>query len=167
MEIEKDFTTKQLSQVVVGELLLMEYFGVLSLAIVLDRIEDDKILFGFLRAPGSELTAPFYSMFETSERCMSFGTDWELELIRDDKNTIGPSPDGGSGVVLVQDSDVLMKFGRPPRDITKGPLYFNFSTATVCAPPIRSALIFQWRIWAANRSLRARDARPIFEYFVK
>jgi hypothetical protein len=165
MHIAADFVFKRLDEAQTGELVLMPFGGGDALAMVLPVLNNGKNQYGVVTAPKGFGERPFHSIFAAEGRCLSFGLDWELQLVRTVEPFGNTNLAGVPGVVQVTDTATVMHFSKPPGVPGAGPLAFDLRAWVRTTTDLGYATtITKWKIWSARAMSLNTMAQPIASF---
>lgn len=154
---------KTIDKCVAGELIRVPYSDTSALAVVLVAAKEGDAIVGYLSAP-DELPS-YYARYDTSDRVVSFGTDWVIEPMLDDDSTFsGNYTSLTSGSISITPAGPAIMFkasrstdGRPVYHLLSDWSQYRESTNTFAPIP-------GYVIWANGDDYSRPDPVPLFAF---
>jgi len=160
MDVHPRVQFKRLTEAVAGELVRFELRGASATAIVMRQIGQGTVC-AFLET-NDEARPPFYMLMTIEDLvCMSFGSDWVLDLRLDGGVFPGNNAEVPGAVLLASDV-VAMHLSRPPDNIhgTAG-TYDLKSFQSVSRHARVCTWVKAWQIWRSPEDQANPNAAPI------
>jgi hypothetical protein len=164
MNLIKEFEFKSAESVQPGELLKIKFAEHNVLAIMVKR-NDGRAVFAVLEAKRWQNgPIPFHVAMEEPEGyCLSFGTEWKLQLIMSDE-TVPRRREYVEKPGVIHISEKRCQLGlagtRPGDEF----LFCDLLSMSFGALNNSAAPILEWKIWASDADAVRPSAQPIFAF---
>lgn len=168
MEIDTPLVMKQMSEVAVGELLLVDYKGEWCLAVCLRRDADSSdVLIGLL--DGDDIGWPHTIELRTHHHCGSYGIEWYLELVASEETV----PYGGAkhrenyGAIFIgTDGVAALTFGPAPN--ARGDRGGGFKLPAFSRTSFDNDSIpyLRWKIWRNRKCFEGQTSGALIREIV-
>jgi len=99
--------------------------------------------------------------------CLSYGTDWFLELVGDERSWSGNSTDGDQlGVVTKLPDGRTLVLAMGSEQLWPGPSFVDLKTIKKYGDPVPQGVPYfsSWKIWPSEDEAKRPNGRPIFSF---
>lgn len=155
------YKVKTLAEAQPGELIIIPGHGedIGDIAVVLVHKGDDTHL--VVVQSGAKDKGPELKHYDRNAECISYGTDWVLEV--DQKREFCDYGDGRGkiGYVAVTRDAVFFCGGRDQQNVQSGVGYVHLHTLKIVNVPVEATFTNQWRIWTDASQRERRDGKPL------
>lgn len=167
MILQPDVQLKQLRAATAGELVKLDFGGASALAIIMRQTEQSTVC-AFLET-NDKTRAPFFLAVSLEEAaCLSYGTEWLLDLTFDANTYPGNHQYSDKhGVIHLGETAVAINLDRPPENIRLSAGAFDLKTfKTVDVHRRTYAPVTSWKIWHTAAAKDQANAKPLFVFAV-
>ncbi|MFC3323340.1 hypothetical protein [Mesorhizobium cantuariense] len=163
MEVFSRAQYKRLEEANPGELVRFAEGEGSTLAIVTSKSQNETFGYLLLSSTADNFEGPEFTLFEPNDPCLSYGLNWIIELVEDERSV--PRSRAGVdqlGVIrLLAEGPAMIVRGAQPNDRKRLGL-FNLQTGKfVGRERHEGAPCFAWTIWADATDMHRPGARPI------
>lgn len=163
MKLAHDLVVKRTSTATVGELIQFAFQEHRTLALVI-WASDADVTVAVLKSD-EDLGAPFFTQIRKHGYCVSYGSEWVLELVPGPesypRNVLGLKAPGA--ILLAAEGPLLFLLPHEPERHLHENLTFNLSTNEIGSPHDAWPPYFKWRIWANDADRLSARGMPIVE----
>jgi hypothetical protein len=167
MQILKDFTLKELNNVVPGELILLNFDGP-TFAIAMQRVVEQGTIQIVILSSHSETIHPYWTTLTNNHDVMSYGTDWVFDIGSATDCSPGDlTYNEVPGTVLISNADVLLRAGSDGRSGRSRSGYYSLNTFSVGSRSINiesTVIVTSWKIWPNLNERDRRNGETLVEF---
>ncbi|WP_139802337.1 hypothetical protein [Aurantimonas sp. 22II-16-19i] len=161
MKIVQDFQAVDLEHVALSSLIEFDHGDGLALGVPVYRdAMNDLFTVAVFGVRGSNVR-PFVTNLAAYGYCLSYGTEWAVEL----RGTDSFTGDRSAGLIYIDANAPVLRFGAAPvGGIHRGPLHLNLATMKPTGTEGSGIPISHWAIWARQEHIGQPHREPLFVF---